>query len=205
VLLERHYELAREMKLYEKIAIDDLSVDDISCYLKLRREYEELQNKVGSLLPSVLEKIKEFLLLSHENLNRLSSITGNAFLMKDFLEIIGELEADAQKMQAKSSHLREMVDRQKGGHARPVQSIAIKEAACALEEFKPMADGGKAEEKGKEEQKEKVLVSPGTIKKIEEMVRPKGHAETEKVVKIATPRDSKIHPPAKANKESAKR
>jgi len=198
-LLKRHYELAREMKLYEKIAIDDLSVDDITYYLKLRREYEELRSQVSSLIPSVLEKIKEFLHQSLENLNQLSSVSGNLFLVKDSLEIIGELEAEAQEVQVKCSRLWELVEQQQEG----VQRIAMKEAACALEELKPEANGEDKQGKGREEQK--ILVSPCTIKKIEEMVRPKGHAETEKVVKIANSRDSKIHPPAKANKEPVKR
>lgn len=199
-MLEKHYKLTREMRLYEKIAIDDLSVDDITYYLKLRREYEDLQSQVGNLIPSMLEKIKEFLQQSQENLNQLSDVTANAFLINDSLEIIGELEADVQKLQKKCSHVLELVSRQQEGS---LKKISMEEAACALEELKPEVSEEERQDASKGEPK--MLVSPCTIKKIEEMVRPKGHGETEKVVKIANPRDSKNHPPAKANKEHSKR
>jgi len=216
VLLERHCELAREMKLYEKIAIDELSVDDISYYLKLRREYEELQSQVANLIPSVLEKIRTLLRQAQD---QIAELAGSDYLrqinypfLKELAEVAGELEADAKKVAAGCSRLGEIIRQDREKDFEYARQPALEEAACAVEPAAAPVNLENQERKNGGEQK--VNVSPETIKKIEMMVKPKEtpgkswapleEKQNEKVIKInASPEPKKI--PPKSNKDRGKR
>ena len=215
-MLERHCELAKEMKLYEKIAIDELSVDDIAYYLKLRREYEELQNQVANLIPSVLKKINALLRQTQDKLAELAGsdyLTQNYPFLKELAEITGELEADAEKVAAGCSKLGEIIRRNQdqGTDFRPVPAQALAEAACAAEP----AAAPVSQENQQRKNEPKIPVSPDTIKKIEMLVKPREGSgkppwapleekQNEKVIKINTPSEPKKIPP-KTNKDKGKR
>ncbi|MEW6274091.1 MAG: hypothetical protein AB1556_03125 [Bacillota bacterium] len=209
-MLERHYELAREMKLYEKIAIDELSIDDISYYLKLRREYEELQNQVVNLIPSVLEKIKNLFRQAQEKLAQLSAgdlgdcvrQTNYPFL-KELVEVTGELEADVEKVVARCSRLGEIVRQNQEGDLPQVPNNALAEAACAREAGEVPVIREQEKQEMKNESEQKVMVSPDTIKKIEMMVRPK-ETVSNSLLKIAPPHEARNRP-AKSGKDRGKR
>lgn len=215
-MLERHCELAREMKLYEKIAIDELSVDDISYYLKLRREYEELQSQVANLIPSVLEKIRTLLRQAQD---QIAELAGSDYLrqinypfLKELAEVAGELEADAEKVAAGCSRLGEIIRQDREKDFEYARQPALEEAACAVESAAAPVNPENQERKNGGEQK--VNVSPETIKKIEMMVKPKEtpgkswapleEKQNEKVIKINTSPEPKKIPP-KNNKDRGKR
>jgi hypothetical protein len=215
VLLERHYELAREMKLYEKIAIDELSVDDITYYLKLRREYEELQNQVVNLIPSVLEKMRNLLRQAQEKIAELAGsdyLRHNYPFLKELVEVTGELEADVEKVVAGCSRLEEIIRQDQETGFPYTLHQALEEAACAAPPAAAPANPEPQERKNGGEQK--VAVSPDTIKKIEMMVKPRETSgkswapleekQNEKVIKINAPPEPKKHPP-KNNKDKGKR
>lgn len=150
-MLERHCELAREMKLYEKIAIDELSVDDISYYLKLRREYEELQSQVANLIPSVLEKIRTLLRQAQD---QIAELAGSDYLrqinypfLKELAEVAGELEADAEKVAAGCSRLGEIIRQDREKDFEYARQPALEEAACAVESAAAPRQSGKPGEK----------------------------------------------------------
>lgn len=215
ILLERHYELAREMKLYEKIAIDELSVDDISYYLRLRREYEELQNQVANLIPSVLEKIRALLRQAQDQIAELAGSDHlrqiNYPFLKELAEATGELEADAEKVAAGCTRLGEIIRQNREKDFEYARQPALEEAACAVETAAAPDNPENRERKNGGEQK--VSVSPETIKKIEMMVKPRETSskswapleekQNEKVIKIASPEPKKI--PPKSNKDRSKR
>ena len=205
-MLERHYELTREMKLYEKIIIEELSTEDISYYLKLRREYEELQNHAAGLIPSVLEKTKDLLTQARDTLAELASgdPAGRVSypFLKELVEVMGELEAGAEKIAAGCARLVELMSPERARREVPPVFCpggeAVQEAACAADTGvaavrSAPAKGVAGEERserpekregqaGQEKQEKgdgpdgagaKPAVSPDTIKKIEMMVRPK--------------------------------
>ena len=198
------------MKLYEKIAIDELSVDDISYYLKLRREYEELQNQVASLIPSVLEKIRTLLRQAQE---KIAELAGSDYLrqidypfLKELIEVTGELEADVEKVVARCSRLEEIIRRDEKTGFPDARPQALEEAACTAEPVAAPANPENQERKNEQ----KVTVSPDTLKKIEMMVKPREtpgkswapleEKQNEKVVKINAPPESKKIPPKSKGK-----
>lgn len=218
-MLERHSELAREMKLYEKMAIDELSVEDIAHYLGLRREYEELQNQVVSLIPTVLEKIRNLLKQSLDKLAELTFVAERAveeyagrtnYSLQELVEVTGELEADVEKVAARCSRLEEIARR-----THEARNLTWEEAACAIEAAEASAKL-EAEQAQTSRAEQKVAVSPDTIKKIEMMVRPKEVAgnplivpgeekQKEKIIKISAPPEPKNRPPKQGNKDRVKR
>lgn len=205
-MLERHYELTREMRLYEKIAIEELSTEDIAHYLKLRREYEELQDRAAGLIPPALERTRELLGQARDTLGELAAgdFAGRVSypFLKEVVEVLGELEAGAEKIAAGCRRLAGLMwpeqFRQSAPPAGPGKEEALAEAACAAEggaapvlRSVPPKEAGPEraerqdtpERQAKQEKKDvpggggaKPAVSPDTIKKIEMMVRPKENA-----------------------------
>lgn len=247
-MLKRHCELMKELKTFEKIAVDELSVEDLAYYLKLRREYEETQGQFVNLVPTALEKVKRLVEQSGEQLEEVllmaDSVLGGDFnqrrydLVKQLVETMGALETNAEQVAAGCSRLWEMLDAElaqpfSGGETRSndlagslsgdmllevaatmekqatAQSVSINGAVSAIVQAQ-----GQAGQKTKEENREKVAVSPATVKKLELMVGPKenehfrtqpaGEKRNDKVVKITAPPESKPQS-AKGNKDRPKR
>lgn len=121
-MLKRHYELVRELKVYEKIAVDELSVEDISYYLGLRREYEEICGQFINLVPSALEKLKKLIDQSGEQLEEVTLMVDSVLegeknrnwhdFIGQILDAAGKLETHVEQVIKGCSFLYQTVETQ---------------------------------------------------------------------------------------------
>lgn len=193
-MFERHCELVKELKTFEKIAVDELSLEDITYYLKLRREYEEIHDQFVDLVPAALEKAKRLVEKSGEQLDEVllmvDSVLGGDFnqkrydFVKQLIETMGTLEINAEQVAAGCSCLFRMLDSElaqpfSGGErgsndlAGSLTGEMLLEAAATMEKqatAQSVSINGAVSE---EENSQKIAVSPTTVKKLELMVGPK--------------------------------
>jgi len=166
-LLKRHYELVRELKTFEKIAVDELSIEDISYYLKLRREYEESREQIVNLIPKKLENVKKMIDQSGERLDEIflmtDSITGNDLncnrydFMYELIENLGLLETSVEQMTAECLRLLKLLDNELSRTTPEIVPLdnhsaasfpidMLSEVACAVVQVqKPIAEANSEE------------------------------------------------------------
>lgn len=166
-MLKRHYELVKELKTFEKIAVDELSVEDISYYLKLRREHEESREQLVNLIPKTLENVKRMIDQSGEQLDEIflmtDSITDNDLnnnrydFMSKLIENLGMLETNVQQMTAGCLRLLKLLDTELSQTStaivpldnHPAASFPVNmlsEVACAVVQVqKPLTEGNSKE------------------------------------------------------------
>jgi len=169
-LLKRHYELVKELKTFEKIAVDELSVEDISYYLKLRREHEESREQLVNLIPKTLENIKRMVDQSGKQLDEIflmadsinsSDLDHNHYdFMSRLIENLDILETSVEQTAAGCLRLLKLLDTElsqappaiiplESHHAASQPVDMLSEVACAVVQVqKPFAGGNSKELKG---------------------------------------------------------
>lgn len=120
MLLKKHHELIKELRTFEKIAVDELSIEDISYYLKLRREHEQNREQLINFIPKKLENIKKMIDQSGGQLDEIflmaDSIAGNGLnynrydFMSRLIENLDMLETSVEQMTAGCLQLIKLLD-----------------------------------------------------------------------------------------------
>ncbi|WP_027718705.1 hypothetical protein [Desulfovirgula thermocuniculi] len=179
-MLKHYCDLLEELSSLEKSVISELTIEEITRYVELRRRREELAGSLRDLITDALlqlqdlaERIGEELLELPEMMENVRQ-EGEAFLHR-LAGVIGALQTDMERILADCRQLRyELLWGGANGAcevAREEQGEALEEAACARE-----VEG---DEREKQEKPGGTVISPETIKKLENAMRPKVTMELE--------------------------
>lgn len=173
-MLKHYCDLLEELNSLEKSVISELTIEEITRYVELRRRREELAASLHDLIADALlhlqdlaERIGEELLELPEMVENMRREDERPFLHR-LAGVIGALETDMERVLADCRQLRyELLWGGAGGSneaAHEEKEAALEEAACARE---AEGDGERGQGRSGE-----VAISPEVIKKLESSMRP---------------------------------
>lgn len=175
-MLKHYCDLVEELCSLEKSVIADLTIEEIIRYIELRRQRDELAKSLRDLITEALLHLQDLAERMEEELVDLPEMMENtkeendAFLHR-LAGIIGALEIDMERILADCRQLRyELLWGGVHELAQENRGEALEEAACAREVVA---------EEDKKDRASEMVVSPETIKKLENTMRPKEVMEFE--------------------------
>lgn len=172
-MLKHYCDLLEELNSLEKSVISELTIEEITRYVELRRRREELAGSLRDLIADALLHLQDLAERIGEELLELPEMAenmrqGDETFLHRLAGMIGALETDMERILADCRQLRyELLWGGADGScevAREGREAALEEAACARE-----AEGGGAEKQGSVGE---VTISPEVIKKLESAMRP---------------------------------